>query len=88
MLRWLQMLAIASERWRSPTCYRLQRQGGVLQWMDQASPLTETVFVVPQVQGQLKMVPERLRGYYYSIGSLALGALLGVIIYGPMVWTS
>ena len=56
-------------------------------WL-QASPIAETVFVVPQVQGQLKMVPERLRGYYYSIGSLALGALLGVIIYGPMVWTS
>ena len=41
-----------------------------------------------QVQVQLKMVPEKLRGYVYSVGSLLIGSLLGVIIYGPMYWTS
>ena len=41
-----------------------------------------------QVQVQLKMVPEKLRGYMYSWGSLLMGALLGVIVYGPMYWTS
>ena len=41
-----------------------------------------------QVQGQLKLIPEKLHGYMYSVGSLLSGALLGVVVYGPMVWTS
>ena len=41
-----------------------------------------------QVQAQLKSVPEKLRGYLYSVGSLLAGALLGVIVYGTMYWTS
>ena len=40
------------------------------------------------MHGQLKMVPEKLRGYTYSVGSLLMGALLGVIVYGSMVWAS
>lgn len=48
----------------------------------------ETLGYVLQVQAELKMVPERLRGYIYSLGSLLLGALLGVIVYGGMVWAS
>ncbi|CAK0780113.1 hypothetical protein CVIRNUC_004940 [Coccomyxa viridis] len=43
---------------------------------------------VAEVHGQLKMVPEKLRGYTYSVGSLLAGALLGVIVYGSMVWAS
>ena len=35
---------------------------------------------------QLKLVPESLHGFIYSIGSLVAGLLLGVIIYGPAVW--
>lgn len=40
-----------------------------------------------QVQAQLKDVPEKLRGYLYSVGSLLAGTLLGVIVYGTMYWT-
>lgn len=88
MLRWLQTLARACERWRAQLATeRRRREVSCNRWL-QALPLPEIGCVAPQVQGQLKMVPERLRGYYYSVGSLALGALLGVIVYGPMVWTS
>jgi hypothetical protein len=41
-----------------------------------------------QVRTQLRLVPEVLHGYTYSVGSLAAGVLLGVLIYGSMTWTS
>ena len=39
-----------------------------------------------QTRAQLKLVPETLHGYVYSIGSLLCALLLGVVIYGPAVW--
>ena len=44
--------------------------------------------VVLQISGQMKLVPEALHAYTYSIGSLAAGALLGVLVYGSMVWSA
>lgn len=41
-----------------------------------------------QIKGQLQLVPEVLHGYGYAAGSLAAGALLGVLVYGPMAWTA
>ena len=51
-------------------------------------PVADSTYHAVQVQGQLKLIPEKLRGYMYSVGSLLSGALLGVVVYGPMVWTS
>ncbi len=43
--------------------------------------------VVPrQTRAQLKLVPETLHGYVYSVGSLLCALLLGVVVYGPAVW--
>jgi hypothetical protein len=39
-----------------------------------------------QTRAQLKLVPETLHGYVYSIGSLLCALLLGVVVYGPAVW--
>jgi hypothetical protein len=41
-----------------------------------------------QIHSQLKLVPEVLHGYTYSIGSLAAAALLGVLVYGSIVWSA
>lgn len=41
-----------------------------------------------QINSQLKLMPEVLHGYTYSVGSLAAAALLGVLVYGSMVWST
>lgn len=50
-------------------------------------PTADSIRHIVQVEGQLKLIPEKLRGYKYSVGSLLSGALLGVLVYGAMVWT-
>ena len=49
---------------------------------------SEFDFAAMQVHAQMMLIPEVLHGYTYSIGSLAAGALFGVLIYGSMTWTS
>ena len=41
-----------------------------------------------QIHTQLKLVPEVLHAYTYSIGSLLTAAALGVLVYGSMVWST
>ena len=39
-----------------------------------------------QVHVLLKLVPDKIHAFSYAVGSLLLGALLGALIYGSMVW--
>ncbi|EIE20421.1 hypothetical protein COCSUDRAFT_43867 [Coccomyxa subellipsoidea C-169] len=43
---------------------------------------------VAEITAQFRVLPEKLHGFIYAVGSLFTGALLGVIIYGSMVWTA
>ncbi|CAL5222003.1 g4291 [Coccomyxa viridis] len=39
-----------------------------------------------EVHVLLKLIPDKIHAATYAVGSLLLGALLGVLIYGSMVW--
>ncbi|EIE22217.1 hypothetical protein COCSUDRAFT_42582 [Coccomyxa subellipsoidea C-169] len=43
---------------------------------------------VAEVHAQMMLIPEVLHGYTYSIGSLVTAALLGILVYGSMVWST
>ena len=48
--------------------------------------LTWAAYSDPQVHAQLKLLPDSLNGYIYTLVTLLCGALLGVIFYGWGVW--
>ena len=49
---------------------------------------SEFDFAAMQVHAQMMLIPEVLHGYTYSIGSLVTAALLGILVYGSMVWST